>query len=73
MITVQGECPEGCGRTLFLGEEGHVTCSYRPCPNPAAADALLRNPMLLKVTEDALRERNERLGRIERIARGENA
>ena len=68
--SVQGECPEGCGKTLFLGAGGHVTCSWRGCPNPAAADEMLRNSGLLKVTEDALRERNTRLTRISDIAEG---
>lgn len=41
--TVQGRCP-ACGRTgtLFLGSQGHITCSYATCPNPGAAtDQLL--------------------------------
>jgi hypothetical protein len=38
---VAGECPMGCGRTLFLGSGGHVTCSLLGCPNPAAADEWL--------------------------------
>lgn len=40
---VAGYCPMGCGRTLFLGSSGHVTCSYLPCPNPTAVDTLLDN------------------------------
>lgn len=40
--TVQGRCP-ACGNSLlFLGEGGHVTCSLDECPNPSAADELLR-------------------------------
>lgn len=35
---VQGYCPMGCGRTLFLGEGGHVTCSWAMCPNPSAVE-----------------------------------
>jgi hypothetical protein len=38
---VSGECPMGCGRTLFLGEGGHVTCSLLGCPNPGGVDELL--------------------------------
>lgn len=38
---VAGVCPNGCGRTLFLGSGGHVTCSWIDCPNPAAPDELL--------------------------------
>lgn len=41
MQTVAGECPMGCGRTLFLGEGGHVTCSLVGCPDPCAAADLL--------------------------------
>lgn len=38
---VQGHCP-ACGReSLFLGNEGHVTCAILACPNPCAADGLL--------------------------------
>ena len=70
---VQGLCP-ACGKdSLFLGVGGHVTCSRLTCPEPAAADQMLRNSALLKVTEDALRERNQRLGQIGRLARGEAA
>lgn len=38
---VQGYCPMGCGQTLFLGEGGHITCSYGMCPNPSAVDEIL--------------------------------
>ena len=38
---VQGYCPMGCGQTLFLGEGGHITCSYVRCPRPDAVDELL--------------------------------
>src|SRR5690242_8844210 len=41
MQRVQGHCPMGCGETLFLGEGGHVTCSYINCPRPTAVDELL--------------------------------
>lgn len=42
MTEITGRCPMGCGATLFLGAGGHVTCSWIECPNPAAADELLR-------------------------------
>lgn len=38
---VEGYCPMGCGRTLFLAAGGHITCSYIECPNPCAVDELL--------------------------------
>lgn len=39
---VQGQCPMGCGDTLFLGSGGYVTCSWTKCPDPGAvADLLL--------------------------------
>jgi hypothetical protein len=38
---VAGFCP-ACGHgTLFLAEEGHVTCSFADCLNPTGADELL--------------------------------
>ena len=40
---VVGRCPMGCGATLFLGSGGHVTCSWEHCPDPGAADDLLRS------------------------------
>lgn len=41
MQKVMGFCPMGCGATLFLGEGGHVTCSFVECPAPDAVDRLL--------------------------------
>jgi hypothetical protein len=41
MNKVAGECPMGCGKTLFLGDGGHVTCSLIGCKNPTAADQWL--------------------------------
>ena len=38
---VQGNCPMGCGKTLFLGAGGYVTCSWIKCPNPTAVSDLL--------------------------------
>ena len=44
MERVAGNCPMGCGSTLFLGSGGHITCSLISCPNPCAADGLLHLP-----------------------------
>lgn len=41
MTRVVGNCPMGCGETLFLGTGGHVTCSRLACPRPTAVDELL--------------------------------
>lgn len=41
---VGGYCPMGCGETLFLGEDGYVTCSLIECPRPDAAAVILDNP-----------------------------
>ncbi len=41
---VAGQCPMGCGETLFIGEGGHVTCSTGECPDPIAVDKLLSVP-----------------------------
>lgn len=41
--SVQGVCPMGCGKTLFLGSGGYVTCSWCKCPDPGAAADLLRD------------------------------
>ena len=68
---VAGRCPSCDHESLYLGAGGHVTCAVATCDNPAAADSMLRNPGLAKATFDALVERNQRLDRIERIARGE--
>jgi hypothetical protein len=38
---VAGYCPMGCGQTLFVGEGGHITCSWAHCPHPEAVDELL--------------------------------
>lgn len=38
---VAGECPMGCGPTLFLGSGGYVTCSLDICPRPDAAVDIL--------------------------------
>jgi hypothetical protein len=43
MISVQGNCPMGCGNTLFVGEGGFITCSYISCPEPDAVATLLQD------------------------------
>ena len=41
-VRIEGQCPMGCGDTLFVGSGGYVTCSWHACPNPTAvADLLL--------------------------------
>lgn len=40
---VRGNCPMGCGQTLFLGDGGHITCSKADCPRPSAVDELLHD------------------------------
>lgn len=39
---VKGQCPMGCGDTLFIGSGGYITCSWHACPNPTAVADLLR-------------------------------
>jgi hypothetical protein len=39
--SIVGYCPMGCGRTLFVGASGHITCSLIACPRPTAVDELL--------------------------------
>jgi hypothetical protein len=40
---VEGFCP-ACGHpTLRVGDGGHLVCSLMDCPNPEAADELLRS------------------------------
>lgn len=31
----------GCGRTLFRGKKGWITCSHLDCPDPAAVSKIL--------------------------------
>ncbi|MGW6790010.1 DUF6085 family protein [Streptomyces chartreusis] len=38
---VQGHCP-ACGhQSLFVADEGHLTCSWVECPQPDAAHTIL--------------------------------
>ena len=56
---VSGQCPMGCGRTLMLGEGGHVTCSFLSCPDPTAADTILQTAPIFQT----IRETIQRLAR----------
>ena len=38
---VAGRCPSCDHRALFLGDGGHVTCSWVRCPDRSAPDTLL--------------------------------
>jgi hypothetical protein len=50
-VDVAGFCPMGCGRTLFLGDGGHVTCSRIECSNPTAVTDLLHDAETEHVVE----------------------
>lgn len=41
---VQGYCPMGCGKSLFLGNGGFVTCGNLECPDPEAVTKLIEDP-----------------------------
>ena len=41
---VEGYCPMGCGRTLFLGDGGDIICSSRLCPRRSAVAEILADP-----------------------------
>jgi hypothetical protein len=43
-MRVEGNCPMGCGKTLFLGTGERVTCSFIDCPEPNAVDLILGDP-----------------------------
>ena len=52
---VQGRCPACNATTLFLGNGGHITCSWIDCEEPGAANRWLRNPQqMFAVINDAL-------------------
>lgn len=40
---IQGHCPMGCGRTLFIGAGGYITCFRQACPQPDAVATLLED------------------------------
>lgn len=52
---VAGCCPACGGASLFVGEGGYVTCSMRPCPDPAAVADLLERPRGLDAESVAAR------------------
>lgn len=69
---VAGYCPMGCGKTLFLADGGHITCSYLGCADPCKADELLQDMETEHIAEfdehgftvlHPLRERPEHLFR----------
>ena len=41
---LEAYCPMGCGKTLFVGSGGYITCSYISCPNPTKVADLLLDP-----------------------------
>lgn len=41
MTDIDGYCPMGCGRTLFVGEDGYITCSFIECPRREAVSLIL--------------------------------
>lgn len=41
---IKGFCPMGCGETLFVTADGHITCSWPDCKAPGAADEILSDP-----------------------------
>ncbi len=42
-MNIVGYCPMGCGRTLFVGDGGYITCSFVECPEPDAVSTLLED------------------------------
>lgn len=41
MMTIQGKCPMGCGKTLFAASGGYITCSFINCPDPNFVSVLM--------------------------------
>ena len=64
-MNIKGECPMGCGETLFVTNNslGYVTCSYIGCPDPARASDLLRSAVLVNKLVSAAHEAVESIGR----------
>lgn len=58
---VQGRCPRGCGATLFLGNNGYVTCSLIGCPDPAAANRMLDHSAERRTLAELVAAVDERL------------
>jgi hypothetical protein len=54
--SIAGNCPMGCGETLFLGAGGFVTCSYLTCPRPDAASRILADAESEHIVEFGRRE-----------------
>ncbi len=52
---IQGRCPACRNATLFLGDGGHITCSWTDCPNPGAVGEILEAMQHIKEVEDFLR------------------
>lgn len=66
---VQGFCP-ACGHgVLMLGDGGHVTCTLIDCPNPSAADELLRHAHLTECEHAAGQRQAETRLRLAHQAR----
>lgn len=42
-MEIDGYCPMGCGKTLFVGDGGYITCSFVECPRREAAAQLLED------------------------------
>lgn len=67
---IEGNCPMGCGSTLFIANGGYITCSFTTCPDPSRAADLLADretEHIVKFTDDGftvqhpLREHHEEL------------
>ncbi|MGI5288050.1 DUF6085 family protein [Nonomuraea polychroma] len=41
--TIVGNCPMGCGQTLFVADGGYITCSFIRCARPTAVADLLED------------------------------
>lgn len=50
-VRIAGFCPMGCGESLFVGAEGHVTCGHLSCPNPTAVDDILNDSEIHHIIE----------------------
>jgi hypothetical protein len=55
-IAIAGNCPMGCGPSLFIGEGGSVACMSGSCPRPSAVTELLADGETEHVVE--LREKD---------------
>lgn len=50
-MEIKGYCPMGCGRTLFRGKGGFITCSSLDCADPTAASKILADPETEHIVE----------------------